>query len=285
MRRVDPIERHLFLEAIFMRYGYDFRQYSEASLDRRLGAVLARFEHKNLIETLQMVLASSESFRQLLPLLTIGTTEFFRDPLFFRSLREKVLPVLKSYPSLNFWVAGCSTGEELYSLVIALKEEGLYDRSTIFATDVNPLVLKKAKEGIFEIAAIQTFIKNYAAAGGKESPAEYYTAEYGLVRFDPQLRENVVFQEHNLASDAVFSENHLILCRNVMIYFNKELQDRVFKIFSESLVYRGFLGIGSKESLRFSNSAAFFESVMPEQNIYQLKLSKPADGPRYRGSL
>lgn len=271
MIRLDPVERHLFLEGIFMRYGYDFRQYAEASLDRRLASLLAQNNMTSLVELLKYVLESADAFREVLPSLTINTTEFFRDPTFFRALRETVFPVLKTYSRIVVWTAGCSTGEEVLSLAIALKEENLLNRATIHATDINPKVLKKAKEGIYDISLISSFNKNYVAAGGTNSPSEYYTAEYGLARFNPKLLENIVFSEHNLVTDAPFIEAHLILCRNVLIYFNRELQERAFNLFARSLVFRGFLGIGSKESVRFSDSSGLYETVDLSQNIYNLK--------------
>lgn len=265
-----------------MRYGYDFRQYAETSLNRRLTAVQDRFQSASLLEILKRVLESAELFREILPILTINTTEFFRDPTFFRALRESVLPTLKTYPRIQIWSAGCSTGEEVLSLAMVLKEEGLYDRTTIYATDISPTVIKRAKEGIYDHSAIQLFNKNYAAAGGTQSPSEYYTADYGLVRFSPSLLENVVFSEHNLATDAVFMEAHLILCRNVLIYFTRDLQNRALNLFAGSLIYRGFLGLGSKESLRFSTAAPYFDALDIPQRIYRLK-SRPTQSADSNG--
>jgi len=241
---IDAIERHLFLEGVFLKYGYDFRQYAGASLDRRLSALLDKFQTKSLIQILNRILESSDAFREVLPYLTINTTEFFRDPAFFKTLRESVIPVLKTYSRISIWIAGCSTGEEVLSIAIILQEEGLLKRATIHATDINPVVLKKAKEGIFELASMASFNKNYVAAGGTKSPSEYYTAEYGLVRFDPKLLESAVFSEHNLVTDSPFIEAQLILCRNVLIYFNRALQNRAFQLFAQTLSFRGFLGIG-----------------------------------------
>lgn len=268
---LDTVEKHLFLEGIFLKYGYDFRQYAESSLNRRLTAIQDRFRTDNLLDILKKILESNEVFREILPILTINTTEFFRDPTFFRTLRETVLPMLKTYPRIQVWSAGCSTGEELLSLAMMLKEEGLYDRSTIYATDINPIVLKRAKEAIYDHSTILQFNKNYVAAGGSRSPSEYYTADYGLVRFAPDLLDNVVFSEHNLATDAVFMEAHLILCRNVLIYFTRELQNRALHLFSQSLIYRGFLGLGSKESMRFSTVAPYFDTIDSNQRLYRLK--------------
>jgi len=271
MTNIDPIQRHLFLEGLLLRYGYDFRQYAEASLNRRLGSLMARFQTENLLDLLKLALESPEMFRKILPVLTVNTTEFFRDPAFFKSLREEVFPILKTYPQITIWIAGCSTGEEIISLAIALEEEGLYSRSTIYGTDINPEVIKTAKEGIYDVSYIQQFNKNYVSSGGKKSPSEYYTAGYGLVRFNTRLLENVVISEHNLVSDSVFLEAHLILCRNVLIYFSKELQDRAFELFARSLIFKGFLCIGSKESIRFSKASGYFDVLNHTQKIYNLK--------------
>jgi len=268
---IDPIERHLLLEGIFLRYGHDFRQYAVASLNRRLADMMGKFGETHLLGLLHKTLHSPDFFRQILPYFTINTTEFFRDPSFFKSLREQVLPVLKTYPSLNVWIAGCSTGEELYSLAILLKEEGLYSRATIYATDINPQVLRKASDGIYDLSVMQSFARNYVQAGGKFSPSDYYTAEYGLARFDPALRENVMFSEHNLATDEAFVEAHLILCRNVLIYFSRELQHRVHGLFLRSLAPGGYLGLGSKETLRFSNVVTQFNTSIEHEHIYRAK--------------
>lgn len=271
MIEIDSVERHLFLEGILLRYGYDFRQYAEASFSRRLGDLMERYKKKNLLELLQLVLSSPHIFKEILPLLTIGTTEFFRDPTFFKSLREKVFPVLETYPSLNIWIAGCSSGEEIISLSILLKEAGLLRRTTIYATDINPEALRRAQEGIYDLSSLQSFAKNYTLSGGNETPTLYYTAEYGLAKFIPELRENVVYSEHNLVMDDVFCEAHLILCRNVLIYFSRELQDRVFNLFERSLGPKCFMGIGSKESLKFSKEYSKFDTTDSANNIYRAK--------------
>lgn len=271
MMRIDPVERHLFLEGIFLRYGYDFRQYAESSLNRRLAAILIRFNTESLLEVLKQVLSSPDVLREVLPSLTIGTTEFFRDPDFYKSLRANVFPVLRTYSKITVWLAGCSTGEEVLSVAIALKEENLLKRAVIHATDINPAVLKVAKSGIYELNHMSTYNRNYVAAGGSASPSDYYTAEYGLARFDPSLLQNVVFSEHNLATDAPFVEAHLILCRNVLIYFDRTLQDRALQLFARSLIFKGFLGIGSKESLRMSSASPLFEPVDSAQHLYALK--------------
>lgn len=269
MNRLDAVERHLLLEGLFLKYGYDFRQYSESSLNRRLTWIMTQFKCDDLMDLLKKSLRSEEFFFSILQHFTIGTTEFFRDPSFFRALKEQVFPVLKTYPSLKIWIAGCSTGEEVVSLAVLLEEEGLLNNTTIYATDINEAALKKAKSGIYDLATIHTFTKNYAAAGGVKSPSEYYSSDYGLVRLNPKLLKNVLFTTHNLTTDGVFTEAHLILCRNVMIYFKRELQDRAYKLFVNSLVHNGYLGLGSKESARFSSSATCFSVIDPNNNLYQ----------------
>ncbi|MBX3041702.1 MAG: protein-glutamate O-methyltransferase CheR [Bdellovibrionaceae bacterium] len=271
LRKVSHVDQHLLLEAVFMKYGFDFRQYAEASLARRLDDIMTKHHFEDPMDLLKRIVQDREFFREILPLFTISTTEFFRDPEFFRLLRKKVIPVLKTYPHTNIWVAGCSTGEEVYSMAILLKEEGLDERSTIYATDINPIVLKKAKEGIFPVETIKQFSKNYTEAGGTHSPSDYYTADYGFARFNPDLRENMVFSEHNLVTDSFFTEAHLILCRNVMIYFNRDLQDNVLRLFSSSLAHRGFLGLGSKESLKFHSAGVDFEPLDEHWRLFQKK--------------
>ncbi len=275
MITIDPIEKLLFFEGIFLKYGYDFRQYADASLERRLSFILEKFKLESPLQLLKLALDSSDYYREILNNLTIHTSDFFRDPVFFRSLREHVLPTLKTYSKLNIWIAGCSTGEELISLTIMLREEGLHERSTIYATDINSHVLKIAEQGIYELPRLKNFNKNYVAAGGTQTPSQYYSAEYGRIRFDSTLFKNVVFSQHNLATDANFIEAHLILCRNVLIYFNSDLQNRVFRLFARSLAFRGFLGIGSKETLQFSKASKFFKELEHTKNIYSLKALYP----------
>ncbi len=271
MEAIDPIEKHLLLEGIFLRYGYDFRGYAGASLERRLGALLRHSGCSDVMALLTLILRDKEAFWRLLPHFTVTTTEFFRDPSFFLALKREVFPVLRTYSSLRVWVAGCSTGEELFSLLVLLKEEGLLTKTTVYATDINPAVLERAKEGIFDMPAVQTFTRRYLAAGGAGNPSDHYSAHYGKARFDPALLHNVVFSLHNLATDHVFAEMHLILCRNVFIYFSRPLQDRAFQLFQDSLVHRGFLGIGSKESMLSSPTQGVFQELGNGENIFQKK--------------
>lgn len=269
MTRIDPVEEQLFLEGVFLKYGYDFRQYAASSLNRRLENVLTRMNAADPMDLLKMVLRDRAAFERVLTMMTVTTTEAFRDPPFFRALRDRVVPILRTYPTIKIWTAGCSTGEELYSLAILLSEEGLLERSTIFATDINTDALKIAREGIYPVEVMQTFTKNYADYGGRKHPSDYYTADYGFARFDRALKENVVFSEHNLATDNVFTEAHLVICRNVLIYFNRELQDRALGLFSRSLVSRGFLVLGSRETVRFSGVVNDFDVTDSNARIFQ----------------
>jgi chemotaxis protein methyltransferase CheR len=205
----------------------------------------------------------------LLQYLTVPVSEMFRDPPYFLALRRQVVPVLRTYPSLKVWVAGCSTGEEPYSLAILLLEEGLLDRTILYATDINHASLEKARQGIFPLDAMQAFTRNYQRAGGTRSFSDYYTAAYGGALFDKRLRDSITFADHSLATDAVFSETQLVSCRNVLIYFNRTLQDRALGLFHDSLSHRGFLGLGSKETLEFSGYADRFEVVSRPERLYR----------------
>lgn len=269
--RVDPVERHLFLEGILLKYGYDFRQYSSAALDRRLAAILRENHQDSLLPVLQDVLGSEQNFRKILPSLTINTTEFFRDPEFFAALKEQVFTVMATYPSINIWIAGSSTGEEAVSVAILLMEANLYHKTTIYVSDINPIVLASAQKSIYSQQSIQQFIKSYNKVSQAASPSDYYTAEYGFVKFNPDVLKHMIFLEHNLAMDDVIANMHLILCRNVLIYFNRALQERALELFTRSLVYKGFLGIGSKESLRLSEVYPHYDVINSKNNIYQMK--------------
>lgn len=271
MMRVDPVERHLFLEGILLKYGYDFRQYSSAALDRRLAAILRENHQESLLPVLQDVLGSEQNFRKILPSLTINTTEFFRDPEFFTALKEQVFTVMATYPSINIWIAGSSTGEEAISVAILLMEANLYHKATIYVSDINPIVLASAQKSIYSQQSIQQFIKSYNKVSQVASPSDYYTAEYGFVKFNPEVLKHMIFLEHNLAMDDVIANMHLILCRNVLIYFNRALQERALELFTRSLVYKGFLGIGSKESLRLSEVYPHYDVINSKNNIYQMK--------------
>ncbi|MCP4697291.1 MAG: protein-glutamate O-methyltransferase CheR [Gammaproteobacteria bacterium] len=262
------IELQLLLQAIYLKYGYDFRNYAKASVKRRILHRLKKDGYKS-ISTMQHKLLYDVSFFDTLLLdLSINVTEMFRDPSFYRGLRKAVVPMLKSFPFLKIWHAGCSTGEEVYSMAVLLKEEGLYERTQIYATDMNEVVLKQAKDGIFAINRLKQYTANYQKAGGQESFSDYYTAHYEHVMMNKSLKENILFSDHNLATDGVFGEMNLIVCRNVLIYFNRDLQHRVMGLFADSLCSGGILCLGSKESIRFSEYSEQFEDVSREEKIY-----------------
>jgi chemotaxis protein methyltransferase CheR len=269
LSKTADIEQRLLLDAIFLRYHYDFRSYAQASLRRRLNAALAHFQCKTISQLQDRVLHEPEVFAGMLDYLTVQVSDMFRDPSYFRALREQVLPHLRTYPSLKIWVAGCSAGEEVYSLAVLLKEAGLLERSLIYATDINTRALQAASAGVFDIERVAAFTQNHAASGAAGSLLDYYTAGYGRVVFHKSLREHMVFSDHSLATDSVFSEVHLVSCRNVLIYFERSLQDRALGLFREALCHRGFLGLGSKESLRFSSHADAFEDFVLPQRIYR----------------
>uniref|UniRef100_UPI00130E6542 CheR family methyltransferase n=1 Tax=Pseudomonas fluorescens TaxID=294 RepID=UPI00130E6542 len=263
------IEIRLLIEAIYLKYSYDFRDYSGASIKRRVHHALRQLECRTVSALQERVLHDPGMFMQLLQYLTIPVSEMFRDPGHFLAVRQEVVPLLRTWPSVKVWIAGCSTGEEVYSMAILLREEGLLDRTIIYATDINPRSLEKAKQGIYSMQDMQAYAENYRMAGGRRDFAEYYTAAYGNAIMDSSLRENVTFADHSLATDSVFSETQLISCRNVLIYFNKDLQDRAFGLFHESLCHRGFLVLGSKETLDFSNYAERFEPLVKPERIYR----------------
>jgi chemotaxis protein methyltransferase CheR len=263
------IELPLLLEAIHLKYNYDFRRYAISSLKRRLQQALEHFGCSSLSALQERVLREPEIMRGLLAHLTVQVTDMFRDPSFYRALREKVVPYLRTYPSLKVWIPGCATGEEVYSLAILLREEGLLDRTLIYATDINPEALRQAEAGIYALDRIADFSKAYAEAGGQASLSDYYTAGYNAAVFDKSLRQGVLFSDHSLATDSVFAEVQLITCRNVLIYFDRVLQDRAVALFRDSLCRKGFLGLGSQETLSFSTHAAEFSEFVREERIYQ----------------
>jgi len=263
------LEIKLLLEALFQRYHYDFRSYAQASIKRRLVQARDQLGFSSISALQERVLHDPAMLPRLLGYLTVQVSEMFRDPSYFRALREKVLPHLRTYPSLRIWIAGCSTGEEVYSLAILFREEGLYQRTLFYATDINPDALRAAEAGVYALDRISKFTENHQKSGGKSSLSDYYTADYGRAVFDKSLRERVVFSDHSLVTDSVFAEMHLISCRNVMIYFDRPLQDRAIGLFRESLTRKGFLGLGSKESLRFSDHSGAFAEFVPLEKIYQ----------------
>lgn len=266
---IEDIEVELLLEALYRRYHYDFRHYAKASIKRRLVQACIQLQFPSISSMQEALLHDPATLPRLLNYLTVQVSEMFRDPSYFRAIREKVLPHLRTYPSLKIWIAGCSTGEEVYSLAILFREEGLEDRTLFYATDINPTALRDAEAGVFSLDRIKKFTENHQESGGKSSLSDYYTANYGRAVFDKSLRSHVVFSDHSLVTDAVFAEVHFISCRNVMIYFDRPLQDRALGLFHESLSRKGFLGLGSKESLRFSAHAGDFTEFVRDEKIYQ----------------
>lgn len=267
--QTEDIEIRLLLEALHQRYHYDFRQYALASVKRRLRQAREQMKFASFSAMQERLLHDPAMLQRLLGYLTVQVSEMFRDPAYFRAIREMVVPRLKTYPSLKIWIAGCSAGEELYSLVILFREEGLEDRTIFYATDINPNALDAASKGVFALDRLKTFTENHRASGGKSSLSDYYSTAYGRAVFDKSLRQRVVFSDHSLVTDAVFAEMHLISCRNVLIYFNRELQDRAIGLFRGSLIRNGFLGLGSKESMRFSAHAHAFADFVRAEKIFQ----------------
>ena len=266
---LERTEIELLLEGIFRQYGFDFRSYAYASIRRRLWKRVEAESLENLSQLQAMVLHDSDALERLLLDLSVNVTAMFRDPLFHAAFRTQVIPLLRTYPFIRIWHAGCSTGEEVYSIAIMLEEEGLYDRARIYATDINDVVLQQARRGIFPLERMQEYTENYIRAGGKRSFSEYYTAKYDGALFNQSLVRNVVFAQHNLVTDRSFAEFNAILCRNVLIYFDKDLQNRVHSLFYDSLVRLGMLCLGSKETLKFSTYEACYERLDANEKIYR----------------
>jgi chemotaxis protein methyltransferase CheR len=266
---LERVEIELLLEGIFRHYGFDFRSYAYASIRRRLWKRIDA-EHLSSVSALQAhVLHDTSAMERLLLDLSISVTAMFRDPGFYQVFRTDVVPMLRTYPFIRIWHAGCSTGEEVYSTAIVLEEEGLLDRTRIYATDVNDAVLQQARSGIFPLNRMQEYTENYIRAGGKRSFSEYYTAKYDGALFSPALTRNTVFSQHNLVTDQSFAEFTVIFCRNVLIYFDRNLQNRVHALFYESLVMFGILALGSKESLRFSEYESCYEKLDTREKLYR----------------
>lgn len=264
----DKNELKELLESVRFVYGYDFTDYAEASVKRRVSHFMNINKIPDLKELAKCLLKDDSYFERFVQEFTVNVTEMFRDPSFFKSIREKVVGRLATYPFIKVWIAGCSTGEEVYSLAIVLKEEGLLERSVIYATDINQKALQSARDGIFPLDQMKNYTMNYQKAGGKNSFSDYYTAKYNSAMLDKSLRQNVVFSVHNLAVDKSFNEFQLIMCRNVLIYFNQALQNKAINLFYESLCSFGFLALGNKESLLFSDKLKMFEEVDRRERIY-----------------
>ena len=266
---IERIEISLLLEGIYQRYGHDFRSYAYSSIQRRIKHRLGIEKMESVSQLQQKVLYEPLYMQKLLRDFSINVTEMFRDPEFYLSFRKHVIPLLHSYPFIRIWHAGCSTGEEAYSMAILLHEEGLYRKSKIYATDMNVDVIEKAKKGVFSFDKMQLYTSNYQKAGGPHAFSEYYTADQYGVKFKPFLSENIVFAQHNLVTDGSFNEFNVILCRNVMIYFDKQLQNHVHGLFQESLSRFGILGLGSKESIRFTPYMDFYEGIDGKNKLYK----------------
>jgi len=266
---LESIELALLLEGVYRQYGYDFREYALASLRRRVWRRMNEEGLESVTALTDRVLHDPACMSRLLSDLSINVTAMFRDPHFYVAFAEQVVPQLHTYPFTRIWVAGCSTGEEVYSLAILLTEHGLYERTRIYATDINQIVLEHARQGVYPLDRIQEYTDNYIRAGGMQAFSQYYVAAYGGALFDQRLRENVVWAQHNLAQDGSFNEFNVILCRNVLIYFDRELQNRVHRLFYESLDRLGTLCLGNKESVRFSAYESCFEEVDAEARLYR----------------
>lgn len=267
--RLEDLELRLLLEAVYQYYGYDFREYARSSLKRRIWRRVTEEGLQSVSGLQERVLHDPSCLDRLLLDLSISVTSMFRDPSFYAALRTKVVPLMRTYPFIRVWNAGCATGEETYSLAILLHEEGLGDRTRIYATDINDVVLKSAREGVFPLDKMREYTENYIRSGGKTAFSDYYKVFGEKVRFDPSLVDSVVFAQHNLVSDSAFNEFHLIVCRNVMIYFDRSLQDKVHRLLHDSLVRFGILALGHKESIRFTSYAESYEEIDGHEKLYR----------------
>ncbi|BAT52820.1 putative methyltransferase [Nostoc sp. NIES-3756] len=266
---LEDIEIKLLLEGIYQYYGYDFRNYAVSSLKRRIHSFIRLEGLENISALQEKLLHDRTCLERFLLSLTVNVTSMFRDPSFYLAFRKQVVPLLRTYPFIRIWHAGCSTGEEVYSMAILLQEENLYHRCRIYATDTNEKVLQNAKSGIFPLKMMQEYTQLYLRAGGKQSFSEYYTAAYDHAIFRASLRENVIFAQHNLATDSSFNEFNVIFCRNVLIYFNQVLQKRVHTLFHNSLCSFGILGLGKQESLRFTSYEQYYEEIAKGEKLYR----------------
>src|SRR5450432_432522 len=262
-------ELQLLLNDLIDRYGYDFTGYSEASLKRRVERFMVKDHIQDISILRAVIIKNPDYFRHLVEEMTVNVTEMLRDPLFYKAVRENVIPVLATYPFIRIWHAGCSTGEEVYSMAILLQEAGVLHKSRLYATDINPGVIEKARSGIFPANQIRKYSENYIRSGGKNDFSSYYSSNYNLAKFNESLSEKMIFATHNLVADSSFNEFQLIFCRNTLIYFNKSLQSRVLELFDHSLELLGFLALGTKESLRFSSIAPKFRQITAGQKIWR----------------
>ncbi|MGE0525903.1 MAG: protein-glutamate O-methyltransferase CheR [Bdellovibrionales bacterium] len=257
------------LEELNTSLGYDFREYTRPSILRRIRSVYAKLGCSSIEELLSLVRSDRSHMRTLISGLTVNVTEMFRDPTVYAAIRREVIPVLRTYPSIRIWHAGCATGEEVYSMAILLHEEGLYEKCFLYGTDISHDAIEKAKQGIYSAEQIQAYTSNYQRAGGLESFSAYYTAKYDSVRINESLRKNILFAQHSLVADELFSEVHMIFCRNVLIYFSRKLQDRALGLFHRGLVHRGYLCLGTKETTEFSQYERAFEAVLKSERIFR----------------
>lgn len=265
---VKDEELEYLIKDVYDLYSYDFSLYSRASFKRRVNRICLIDKFTSFAELRYTLINEPNYLKRFIEEVTVNVTEMFRDPYFFKELRENILPQLGTYPLIRIWIAGCSTGEEAYSVAILLKEAGLYHKSLIYATDINPSVLETARAGVFPISQMKTYSENYILSGGKKDFSDYYTANYDSARFDSSLKEKMILSTHNLVSDSSFNSFQLIVCRNVLIYFDKPLQERVFKLFDDSLENLGYLALGSKETLRFSSLATIYQQI-DDQKIWK----------------
>jgi chemotaxis protein methyltransferase CheR len=266
---LEDIEIKLLLEGVYLHYGYDFREYAPASLKRRIGDLMRDEKAESISQLQDRILHDPACFDRFVIALTVNVTSMFRDPNFYLAFRTRVVPLLKTYPFVRIWHAGCSTGEEVYSMAIVLTEEGIYDRCRIYATDLNESVLKQAKEGIYSLEYMQNYVSNYVTAGGKAAFSEYYVADNDSAIFRSTLRKNVVFSQHNLVTDRSFNEFNVILCRNVLIYFNQALQTRVHRLLYESLAKFGVLGLGHRETISYTPYEQKYEVLEAGEKLYR----------------
>lgn len=266
---LEQIEVELLLEGLYRHYGVDLRDYVPASLRRRLRGLMQEEQVATVSGFQERVLHDPESLERFLQALSTNSVALFRDPGFYLAFRAKVVPLLRTYPFVRLWLAGCSTGEEVYSMAILLEEEGLYPRCRLYATDLSRRVVQQAKEGVYPLAKVQEYTSNYLRAGGKRFLSDYFAAQDGRAHFLPQLKKNLIFSEHNLVTDGSFNEFHVVLCRDVMIYFNRTLQERVHDLIYESLHMFGVVGLGGRETLRLSPREAFFEVLDDEHRLYR----------------
>lgn len=266
---VTDDELDTLLDTLMEIYGYDFSNYARSSLKRRVNRLLIIDAFPSFAELLYRVKIDADYLTHFIEEITVNVTEMFRDPSVYKTIREEVLPVLATHSLIRIWHAGCATGEEVYSMAILLHEAGILHKSLLYATDINPIVIENIKKGIFPLNAMKQYSENYIASGGKKDFSSYYTAAYDSVRFNAALKTKMILATHNLVSDSSFNEFQAIFCRNVLIYFDKELQDKVFTLFNDSLEKRGFLVLGAKENIRFSKIASTFSQLNKEEKIWR----------------